>query len=178
VYASKTYAKIIISELNIPNEEKTIKPAFVGGIAGGEKFKVQGLSLNYTCSSLISFLFSSILFKFALDTENLYGGDEYAMKASGHELKGFRIFCCFSFSLILLLGLMNYMNTGIRELNFPLMCLIDYRGYRITCISFLPIVGDSTLIYGSSDGGRTVHTSDEKFNECSDVYLFFYSYGS
>jgi hypothetical protein len=29
-----------------------------------------------------------ILFKFATDWHNLYGGDEFAMKAASHELKG------------------------------------------------------------------------------------------
>lgn len=43
----------------------------LGGFAGGEKYITQG-----------------ILFKFASDKYGLYGGDEYAMKAAGHELKG------------------------------------------------------------------------------------------
>jgi len=36
-YASKLYAKIIISEFRIPDNCRTILPVNVGGIAGGEK---------------------------------------------------------------------------------------------------------------------------------------------
>jgi len=41
VYAARAYAKIIISELTLPDELKTIQPADIGGIAGGTKFIVQ-----------------------------------------------------------------------------------------------------------------------------------------
>lgn len=51
VYAAQTYGRIIISERYLSNEQKTIKPKSMGGIAGGEKYIVQG-----------------ILFKFAVDT--------------------------------------------------------------------------------------------------------------
>jgi hypothetical protein len=64
VYAAKTYAKIIISELLMPPSQKTIQPAALGGVAGGTKFIVQ-----------------NILFKFVLDFELkpglwMYGGDQ------------------------------------------------------------------------------------------------------
>jgi hypothetical protein len=59
------YAKIIVSELSFPPEKRTIKPLDIGGAAGGEKYLVRG-----------------ILFKFNYDVNNLYGGDEFAMKAA------------------------------------------------------------------------------------------------
>ncbi|KAK5577689.1 hypothetical protein RB653_002634 [Dictyostelium firmibasis] len=73
VYAAESYGRIIISENFLANELKTIKPVNVGGIAGGEKYIVQG-----------------ILFKFALENETfgLYGNDENAMKTAAHELNG------------------------------------------------------------------------------------------
>ncbi|KAM9964845.1 hypothetical protein ACTFIW_004637 [Dictyostelium discoideum] len=73
VYAAESYGRIIISENFLANELKTIKPVSVGGIAGGEKYIVQG-----------------ILFKFALENEafGLYGNDENAMKTAAHELNG------------------------------------------------------------------------------------------
>jgi hypothetical protein len=37
IYAAKLYAKVIISEMHIPIEHKTIKPSKLGGVAGGEK---------------------------------------------------------------------------------------------------------------------------------------------
>lgn len=38
------------------------------------------------------------------------------------------------------------------------MNVIDYRGYRLIASSLLPIGGDSTLVYGSRDGGKTIKT--------------------
>ncbi|KAN0035447.1 hypothetical protein ACTA71_004717 [Dictyostelium dimigraforme] len=73
VYAAESYGRIIISENFLADELKTIKPVNVGGVAGGEKYIVQG-----------------ILFKFALESETfgLYGNDENAMKTAAHELNG------------------------------------------------------------------------------------------
>jgi hypothetical protein len=43
VYTCKTYAQVIVNELNMSIDKKTIKPATdIGGIAGGEKYVVQG----------------------------------------------------------------------------------------------------------------------------------------
>lgn len=41
VYAAEAYGRIIISELCLPNDLKTIKSIGLGGIAGGEKYIVQ-----------------------------------------------------------------------------------------------------------------------------------------
>ena len=49
---------------------KTLLPVSVGGVAGGTK---------YICCG--------ILFKFCVDTYNLYGGDENAMKSATHVMK-------------------------------------------------------------------------------------------
>ena len=53
---------MIIEEVSLPTEEKTIKPVDVGGIAGG-----------------IKYISNNILFKFSLDFKGIYGGDEGAM---------------------------------------------------------------------------------------------------
>ena len=44
------------------------------------------------------------------------------------------------------------------------MAIIDYRGFRLTCLSALPI-NENTLIYGSKDGGKTVYEKNEQFNQ-------------
>jgi hypothetical protein len=63
---AKTYGKIIISEAFIPNEAKTIKPVEdLGGQAGGPKY-----------------IYMGIFMKFALDWKEIYGNDEYSMKAA------------------------------------------------------------------------------------------------
>ncbi|EFA85283.1 Histidine kinase A [Heterostelium album PN500] len=131
VYTAKIYGKVIISELTLPLHLKTIKPINIGGVAGGHKYIALG-----------------ILFKLALDSQGLYVGDQNAMKAAGHELK----------------GLMSYYNARVEGLHHPLMALIDYRGYRLVAMSLLPITGE-TIVYGSSDGGITVHSDNELFNQ-------------
>jgi len=124
LYSATAYGKIIISEVYLPDSKKTIKPANVGGVAGGSKYIAQ-----------------DILFKFALDTEGLYGyNDSAAATVAGHELK----------------GLQAYFNCAIRDLSLPLMALVDYRGFRLIAISFLPL-NHSTLVYGTNDGGHTIH---------------------
>lgn len=82
------------------------------------------------------YLSPRILFKFAFDVNGIYGGDHLAMKAAGHELK----------------SLMSYYNCSIPGLSFPLMVLIDFRGFRLVAMSLLPI-SSKTLVYGSQEAG-------------------------
>jgi hypothetical protein len=90
----------------------------------------------------------SIFFKFPTDEMNLYGGEEGLMKASGHELK----------------GLMCYIDCRIQKLHFPLMVVIDYKGWRLLAASVLPVSKD-TIIYGTCDGARTILTDSDEFNK-------------
>ncbi|KAF2070452.1 hypothetical protein CYY_008232 [Polysphondylium violaceum] len=140
VFTAKSYATIIINELCIPIELKTIKPVDMGGFAGGLKYHCQG-----------------ILFKFAMDTRLnhdcwMYGGktarDDYAAKAASNELK----------------GLISYYMTDVKGLNYPLMALIDYKGFRLIALSVLPISSD-TIKYGSSDSGSVVHSEIPELND-------------
>eukprot|EP01091_Cochliopodium_minus_P019576 TRINITY_DN8269_c0_g1_i2.p1 TRINITY_DN8269_c0_g1~~TRINITY_DN8269_c0_g1_i2.p1 ORF type:complete len:734 (+),score=164.05 TRINITY_DN8269_c0_g1_i2:154-2202(+) len=127
-----SYGKIIISELFVPHQNKTIKPnKSLGGIIGGEKYVVQ-----------------NILFKFAIDTSGLFNGDdEKAMKIAGHDLK----------------GLKAHFSTRVKGLHYPLTTLIDYKGYRLVAQALLPI-DTETIIYGSNDGAKTIHTSNKEIN--------------
>jgi hypothetical protein len=43
---AELYAKIIISELGLPNHLKTIKPTNVGGVAGGQKYVYHSIYCN------------------------------------------------------------------------------------------------------------------------------------
>ena len=61
IHASRTVGKIIISEVYVPVKKKTIKPSTMGGRAGGEKYVVH-----------------NILFKFAVDSFNLFDGSNWA----------------------------------------------------------------------------------------------------
>ncbi|GAM25977.1 hypothetical protein SAMD00019534_091520 [Acytostelium subglobosum LB1] len=144
VKAAETYGKIIIKEMFMNDALKTIKPINIGGVAGGAK---------YICQN--------ILFKFAYDQKildtYLYGGkvpsDYGASKAAGNELRGLSYF------------FQNILDNSLgHRMHVPLMCIIDYLGYRLIAISLLPIKKE-TLVYGSSDGGNTVHDDVEEVNE-------------
>lgn len=93
------------------------------------------------------YLVDGIFFKFAVDNRGLYGDDEHAMKCGAHEFKSF----------------MELADCRVQGLHFPLIVIIDYRGFRLLCQSVLPI-GSDTLIYGSGDGGKHVVASDSEMN--------------
>lgn len=133
VYAAKTFGKIIISEVNLPADYKTIKPSSVGGIAGGEKYMCHSIFFKFAMDPLISQ--EPPLFLYGGHKQNNYA----AMKAASHELN----------------GLIAYYNTKMQGIHYPLMALIDYRGYRLIAMTILPI-SKETLIYGSADAGNTI----------------------
>lgn len=126
---------IIIDELFEPH--KTIPPVDIGGIAGGVKY-----------------VYRNILYKICLDTELdeyrgwMHGGaapsHEKAMKTGAHELR----------------GIMHYSSLRVSGLHFPLMLVMDYKGFRLVAEALLPI-NKETICYGSSDGGESVHASGE-----------------
>eukprot|EP00727_Mastigamoeba_balamuthi_P010015 m51a1_g5636 hypothetical protein (858) ;mRNA; r:832057-834976 len=133
------HGKTIIAEAFLPpHAPRTLLPIEAGGAAGGQKYLVEG-----------------IFFKFAVDVHGLYGGDEYAMKAAGHEL----------------LGVNAYFNCSIPGLYLPLVAVIDYCGFRLVATSEIPLEAGS-LIYGSCDGGHTVladHQAAEKMEQAARI---------
>lgn len=155
VQTATTIGKIIISELCVPIEKKMIKPLGINsmnsndwkgnvGIAGGQKFFVE-----------------NIFFKFFLDAQVredffMFGGkeanDEAAMKVANHELK----------------GLMQYSSCNIRQLRFPFVAIISYKGFKLEAVSKIPI-NVATIKYGSSDSARTIHADLKELNELMEV---------
>eukprot|EP01130_Rhizamoeba_saxonica_P012948 TRINITY_DN5500_c0_g3_i1.p1 TRINITY_DN5500_c0_g3~~TRINITY_DN5500_c0_g3_i1.p1 ORF type:complete len:1652 (-),score=317.01 TRINITY_DN5500_c0_g3_i1:577-5034(-) len=59
---------------------------------------------------------------------------------------------------------MAYFQCGYQALHVPLACLIDYRGFRMMAMSYLPI-DKRTINYGSSDGGKTVHNINDRLSD-------------
>lgn len=135
---AEVYAKILISELFVAANEKTIPPSSIGGFAGGQKFICQG-----------------ILFKFAVDVQLpdtdswMYGKNAPdnvgAMKAAASELRH-------------IVALSNAV--GDTDLRVPLMALIDYRGFRLVASSLLPI-SSHTIVYGSDNAGFNVYAQPD-----------------
>jgi len=95
------------------------------------------------------YVFHNIIFKFCTAQKTgLFEDDAYAAKVAAHEL----------------IGLQSYFHCNIPELCVPMMALVDYRGFRISAVSKVPI-DSSTIIYGSDDRGKNVHASNPVFNE-------------
>lgn len=138
----RQHGRTIISEMFLPVEERTIKPIELKGVAGGTKFVHQG-----------------ILFKCAVDKQKsvdsndfIYGGEsgasfEDAQEACGHELK----------------GAINYYRFRRLGVSVPIQATVDFWGYKLSAMPFLRLARQS-LIYGSDDGGGTVHADVPAFN--------------
>lgn len=134
--------KVIVNESHLPNEEKTIAVANVGGIAGGDKYIKNG-----------------IMFKYAVDSKNIYGSDAFAAKAAGAEMRALR--CISAMSQLEAQKIRREIKDNSVEIepdvvNTPISTVVDYMGQRLICSALIPI-GDETLIYGSKDAGRTIH---------------------
>lgn len=138
---ARTYGRVIINELGVPYEDKTIRPLGMGGVLGGEKFLVRGVLFKTPKAD-------SELFKQFGESKNR---DEMfiAHKVQGHELKGLKAYFGWFFQR----GLLG-------KVSFPLTALIDFKGYRITAMTLLPIDKNS-LVYGSQDAGSECIVKDE-----------------
>eukprot|EP01118_Nematostelium_gracile_P014001 TRINITY_DN5372_c0_g1_i1.p1 TRINITY_DN5372_c0_g1~~TRINITY_DN5372_c0_g1_i1.p1 ORF type:complete len:670 (-),score=103.73 TRINITY_DN5372_c0_g1_i1:43-1761(-) len=73
---------------------------------------------------------------------------DLAMKAGANELKGLEF----------------HSSTHVEGLMYPLMTVVDYKGFRLIAMATLPISSES-LLYGSSDSGRTLHKNDKLLNQ-------------
>jgi len=137
------HAQILVEEIGLDPSMRTITPILAGGVAGGEKFLVHGL-----------------LFKFALDVGDIYGGDdENAKTSAGHELKGLNAFMeasgAFDPQKYYHVEAFDVSSNNAEPLFFPLQCLIDYRGYRLIASTLLPIENQKSLVYGCADVNRS-----------------------
>ena len=102
------------------------------------EFLVQGMGGvaggdKYMCDGLF--------IKFVHDDRHIYGGDAFAHRAARHELKGAEA----------------YRATNIPGLHTALMLIADHCGWRLMVSAVLP-VNASSLVYGSDDQGKTIHT--------------------
>ena len=132
--AVKAIGARIVVETGLPRAQRTVeRDTRVGGVAGGDKFVVDG-----------------IFFKFSTDRHNLYGGSEFAGKATAHELHGYNAYFRHAAA---------HAQAQARRLHVPLMAIIDYLGFRVAGMAQLP-VDAATLHNGSADGGATVVADD------------------
>jgi Clustered mitochondria/Translation initiation factor eIF3 subunit 135 len=132
IYTSQLHARVIVSELHLPEGQKTIKPVrSLGGLAGGDKF-VAG----------------SILFKVAA-SGGIFDSAETSAKVANHELRG--LVCLFD----VLLDPMFSSRVAETRMALPLAAVLDFRGQRVFAETLVPIDGGSR-VYGTPDGGRSI----------------------
>jgi hypothetical protein len=142
IETARTYGRVIISEMHLPMEAKTVRPISMGGVLGGHKYLVRGVLFKIP---------NGELFKGYPDPLHI------ANKIQGHELKGLSAYFGWFF------------NRGeLSQVSFPLMAVIDFKGHRITAMTHLPIKGSQTLMYGSDDAGTECHVKqdDAAFSKC------------
>lgn len=133
---ARTYGRVIISELHLPVQQKTVRPISMGGVLGGSKFVVRGVLFKMATSNAM----------FSEYPDPVY----IANKVQGHELKGLKAYFGWFF---------NRASVGL--VSFPLTAIIDYKGHRITAMTQLPIAGSRSLIYGCANAGEDCTVKDE-----------------
>jgi hypothetical protein len=69
---AQTYARVIINELHLPLEQKTLRPVSLGGVLGGSKYIVRGVLFKIP---------DGAIFKDYADPIRI------AQKIAGHEMK-------------------------------------------------------------------------------------------
>ena len=148
----------------LPDSNKTILACNIGGIAGGSKYIVNGILFKFSVDAIIDK--NKKIYMYG----NLNRRDDLAMKSASQELKSL---CCFISAQASL------------KLHFPLMSVIDYKGFRMTAVSVLPI-DNQTLKYGSDNGGITVKNDIPDLSDqisyiaeywnlvCCLFYFYFY----
>ena len=132
--SAEKYGQIILSELFLPAEKKTIQPQThqVGGHLGGQKYIVGDMIFKVPDASL--FMSSSRDYSQAMAC---------AMKVAGHELAGIRLLSSYFFdnrsvSYCVLNFSFKNPSKSVRVC-LPLACVIDYVGLRVLAMSILPI---------------------------------------
>ena len=134
-HTARTYGRVIISEIHLAVEEKTIRPISLGGVLGGHKYVVRGVLFKIPDGEMF---------------RNYPDPLHIANKIQGHELKGLKAYFGWFF------------NRGtIGVVSFPLTAIIDFKGHRITAMTQLPIDGSKSLIYGSENAGGECTVKNE-----------------
>jgi len=141
-------ARQILFESTLERSQKTHKPCG-GGIAGGEKFIVNG-----------------IFYKLAVDTaigggKYLYGGEKPNQHLAAKSFNAERRFANQMFKAMYTMNLEGAILT-------PLFIQTSFAGHTLLAMPLLPLQ-DAKLVYGSCDGGQSVYADDEYANSVMEV---------
>jgi hypothetical protein len=148
VNTAQTFGKMIISEHLLSDDRKTIAPVYsLGGQAGGFKYVARGILFKLARDQATDY---------ERDIDNsssqpqshryIYGGmggsnDEYAAKASGHELKS-------------AINYFNYFQSLASQdraiprhvVRVPMQALVDFRGFRLLGMLFVSFLSCFLLL--------------------------------
>ena len=157
VTTSTTLARIILDQLHLPSDLQTTSK-LDGGVAGGIKFEQGG-----------------IVFQLATDKEEqtywIYGSESpdhhLASKSAAAELRGI---AALSNIIEMLSSTAEFQEAPPIILHF--ICVISFRGYKLSAMSKMPIHG-SSLIHGSSDGGKSFAQQKDPMFDLSSSFLIF-----
>jgi hypothetical protein len=168
-HCAQVYSETIINELFA--EKKTLEPIEWDDIdqLNSEKTMLQrprGLLTDDKRKRRPKWVVSNIRFKVALDEHGVYNGDTDATaKAYGADLR----------------HSIAYVKCYVDGLVVPMMCLVDYRGFRVQCTAVVPLeitrvdeMGEvrsksEKLVMGSNDRGLHMLNEDVDFKEKINV---------
>ena len=164
-HCAQVYAKTIVNELFL--EGKSLQPCSWEETdqKNGENTMLQrprGLLTHDRRKKRPKWVVSNIRFKVAQDEHGVYNGDtDAAAKAFGADLR----------------HSIAYIKCYVPNLVVPMMCLVDYRGYRVQCTAIVPLqvkrvdeMGEvrsvsERLVLGSRDRGVHIFNDDSDLKE-------------
>jgi len=162
------YTKVIISERFLPDHNKTIKLWNAGGVAGGDKYKINGIVFKLVSDPKVPkhdpkrFLYGGIEAKY-----------EYAAKSAGHEIRSAMQYFRIAYD-----NMFRDENPAKNVVRVPMQLMVDYRGFRLLAMPYLPIDGANTLVYGCDqknrlmfDGKGIAQASKAMENAATELFL-------
>jgi Clustered mitochondria len=134
-YAAVTYAKIIVSELALPPEQKSIKPLSRKSSSlplRGECYAVQSIIFHVTNSSLLKRNTDIDESSFQAHSQEVLLGDiDYiSTKLLGNDMR----------------GATSLFNCDSSAFSVPLRSIIDYHGFRLLASSQMPIHNEDVRV--------------------------------
>ena len=134
----------ILEDLLRPSGEQKLPKAGLGGVAGGTKFILEGIVFKLATDPIIDKKNRRYLYGNTAPDEALAG------KSAANEMRGYNAY-------------FEYFFRNSIPVQPPPAILLSSGGFRLLAMPELPLKG-ATFVYGSADGGDTVHAANPAFN--------------
>ena len=164
VHCAKLYGETIINEFFMEVDEKSIKPidwreTDQKNLEGTIAQKPRGVyEINRRRPKWQT---SNIRFKMATDDDGMYNGNiDACAKAYGNKLR----------------GSIGYIKCYIPGMELPMMCLVDFRGFRLMAEAVMPLdvkkydqygtelSSSEKIVMGTKDRGLHIHNEDAELH--------------